>query len=670
MALIKLQPWRAIKVLFGYSADGNKQSLVMPHGMKNLAMNMYTYGKDPLSTWYARKVHLTQDRLQAYKEFDDMDSDDVVVSALDLYAEDSTQADTNTGRRIWVEAEDEKVEEICNDMFDRINADEQCFSITREIAKYGNSFGAVIQEENADGTPGKVIQLLAAPVYALSRIEDEEGRLIGFAVAPIEQMGSTIGMAQPSDLTQGKPTDPPWAFVHWRLLGRERIESYGTSLLWPARRPYRRLRMAEDALVIYRLKRSPDRFVFGIKGLSGMAPEDRQKIMRKIRQELRKKHLINPETGQVRSELEPLGVDEDIIVDEESVNVTRLTGSAQVNHVLDIEYLRKRFMGSLKIPPDYLGFSDAKSGFIAESPLSYQDINFARVCKRLQAASMDGFSLLCQINMAWCGIDPRAGLAKFFVHMNPVSSLDERNQLELEKVRAETLEILTKVGAALGIDSDEWHAFLLNRSRLPSHLFRKSGKDGMDLLRGQVMVEKKPLDESKCESIEESLKTSDKVTVEEKQEFNQRLHGLISLREWKEVTEYDEEGSRQIKIIDMVRLLNIRELFSPALGSNIRSSNVVLHVVEDQHIPLSVPGTDKKLLEAKTVTEWNSEDKKTEVKKTKDLMERTIEGLKKKQAEEEDRQRKLQELSEKYGIDPEDFEEFDLEEEDDEEDAD
>lgn len=666
--MIQLQPWRALKVLFGFSDTGDKRGTVKPKSLTNLAMNLYAYGKDPISTWYARKVHLTQDRLQAYKEFDYMDSDDVVTSALDLYAEDACQTDLTTGRRIWIEADDEEVENICNEMLERINANEQSFAIARESAKYGNSFSALIQEEKDDGTPSKVLQLLAAPVYALSRIEDDEGRLIGFAVCPIEQMGSAIGMAQPSDLTQGKPTDPPWAFVHWRLLGRERIESYGTSLLWPARRPYRRLRLAEDALVIYRLKRSPDRFVFEIQGLSGMSPEDRVKAMRKIRQELRKKHLIDPDTGHVRQELEPLGPDEDIIVDGEAVKVTRLTGSAQVNHVMDIDYLRKRFFGSLKIPPDYMGFSDAKSGFIAESPLSYQDVNFARVVKRLQHCVMEGFGLVAQINLCWCGIDPRSSRAKFTVHMNPVSALDEKNRLELERVRAETLEILQRVGQALGIDSDEWHAYLLQRSQIPTHLLRPSrGKEG-DLLKGKVVVQEKikKIVESKknlVESTEKKIRES--VDEELCEDFFGRISGNIEIRHFTERKDGDK-----VVTVETKKYVDIRNLFAPCFGPNTFQSNGTMNLYDHEHLPLATLGNDKKLMEAKAVTEWKSDSNKRKIKNAKGLMSESLKKLKEDIEKKEEAAKKRQALEEKYMLDSEDLEEFDFEEDEDEESTD
>jgi hypothetical protein len=521
----------------------------------------------------------------------------------------NTQIDPTTGKRIWVEADDEEVEKLCNDLLERVNADEQVFSIARELAKYGNSFGAVVQKEREDGTPGEIVNVVAAPVYALSRIEDDEGRLIGFCVAPIEQLGSALTLAQPADLSQGKPTDPPWSFVHWRLLGKERVEAYGTSYLWAARHAYRRLRMSEDALLIYRLRRSPDRFVFQIKGLSGMSAEDRSRTMRKIRQELNKKHLINPETGNVRSEMEPLGGNEDIIVDDEAITVNRLQGSMQVNQVFDVEYFRKRFLGALKIPADYMGFSDAKSGFIAESPLAYQDINFARVINRLQQSTMQGYALLCQINLAWVGIDPRSARAKFTIHMNPVSSLDEKNRLELEKTRAETLDILQRIGKTVGIDTDQWYAYLLQRSGIPTHLLRTSAKSKNDLLKGKVVVQS--ASRSKVTPLEESRVN----------DFEKRIRESTAL-----------EGALKENFFIIIRRLP--QIFNTQ-GPNTYSSAWNHNMFGEKQTPevkllneAEQKATGKRVLLGSMITEWRSEAKKAEIKGIKNLMTETIAKLK------------------------------------------
>lgn len=757
----------------------------------------------------------------------------------------NTQVDLSTGRIIWVESEDEATEKICNDLLDRVKADKEAFAIARELAKFGDSFAGVSNERRSDGTPGRILKFLPAPPYALSRLQDEYSRLKGFLVAPIEQLGSALGSGNPFDISQDLPTDPPWSFIHWRLLGKDRFSEYGTSMFAGARRSYRQLRMVEDATVIYRLRKAPDRLLFKLKGLSGLSPEDRRKAMDRVRQEMRKRYMFNRANADIRSEMKPVGFDDDIIVDDESVAVERLAGTLQTNQITDVDYLRKRFFGSLKIPPDYLGFVDSAKGvtvgtsplcltgdtkipladgrtrtlvelqeeykddagfwvyscelpnrrivpgwahhvrktgtqtsiievgldngesvrctpehpflltsgeyaqakdlqpgdslsalYRRESPIhpkyeevfdyahdawlftsrlfvrdydksafdarghfvprnvvhhknynsldnrpenlvmlssqrhmefhganpspralelrdrfvkymrsaegreesrrnakllngygfrqyngseahraaiarrfskpeerekmaavvrknissfheklkkdplkhgiggvwararndpvlyerlvahcrragqkgresarargmlpfqhkvkapdvvmnhkvawirhagradvydmtvdvfhnfatsagvfvhnSMQDINFARGVKRLQVALMEGYSLACQIEMCWAGLDPRATSSKFTMHMNPVSMLDEKQRLDLEQTRLDTIEVLQKVGSALGIEGDEWGAYLLQRSGIPAHLLRKSGlgKDS-GILKGKMQV--------------------------------------------------------------------------------------------------------------------------------------------------------------------------------------
>lgn len=525
MPLVRLHPWRAIQALFGFSSRGKAQEPVLPAGLQKLARDVYIYGKDPVSTWYRDRMALQTDRFEAYKEYDDADADDVVTTILDLYASDACQPDLTTGRVIWAESEDPETEKIADEFLQRIRADQDTFSIAREAAKYGDSFSAVANERRDDGTPGPIMQLIPAPPYAISRIEDEMARLTGFAVAPIEMMGSAIGVANPSQISGGAPTDPPWAFLHWRLRGRDRYTTYGTSMLAAARRPYRRMRMAEDALVLYRLRKSPDRFVFAIKGLGGLPPEDRRLVMERVRQELRKRHLINKDSGTVRSEMLPVGVDEDFVIDEESMAISRLEGSRDYNHITDVDYLRKRFFGTTHVPGAYLGFEDSKGVNVGETPLSFQDINFARVEKRLQIAVMEGYATAIMIDMAWRGMDPRDSKRKFTLHMNPVSALDEKQRAELERIRLDTIDGLVKMGSDLGLSSDEWMAYMIQRAQIPSHLLRAAGRDG-DLLRGRVSV----INESRKRQIDEAVIKAQGVLLErERAILNLRRHFCSTL---------------------------------------------------------------------------------------------------------------------------------------------
>ena len=156
--------------------------------------------------------------------------------------------------------------------------------------------------------------------------------------------------------------------------------------------------------------------------------------------------------------------------------------------MLDIDYLRKRLCGTTGIPPDYLGFSDSPGSFAADIPLSFQDVNFARKEKRLQRGLMEGFVQLVMINLCWLGVDPFAESSEFTIHMGPVSSTDERQMLEVEKIRADTIAVLIDIGNQLGIDTPEWHDYLLKRSGIPAHIIRREPGEISKIIKGQVAV--------------------------------------------------------------------------------------------------------------------------------------------------------------------------------------
>lgn len=483
-----------VKNFFGYGGGSEEPSRIGPSTLQQLISSSFD---DVLSMFYYDQLHLHIDRFELYKTFDDMDADDLVVQCLDLFAEDAVQKDSASGRVLWAEAEDKEIEDLLNKKIQDLKLEENAFAIARELAKYGDSFSGIIQEEKEDGTPGEIVDLLAAPVYAVTRVDDGEGRLSGFHISAVENL-TTKALGQGKTAPKQTPTDPPWSMVHFRMLGKNRMTSYGTSFLMASRRMYRKLRLIEDNLVLYRLKRAPDRFVFAIQGLNALSPEERARVIREIRQTLRKKTSINRETGTMRSELDPIGIDEDLIIDKDAVEVNRLTGSQQINAVMDIEYIRKRFLGTIGIPPDYLGFSDSPGSFAADIPLSFQDVNFSRKEKRLQAAFMEGVAIILKINLCWLGIDPKSKKATFTLHMNPVSAIDEKQRLEVEKIRVETLAALEDIGKALGITGTEWTEYLFKRSMLPTHLLRPDGKEVSGIIKGTIAVNESKILERFC----------------------------------------------------------------------------------------------------------------------------------------------------------------------------
>lgn len=427
-----------------------------------------------LGEYYRKEMELATDRQAIYDEMDLMDMDDIINVALDLIAEDATQIDLDRSQSLWVEEGRKEVKTIINELFKVLEVEDEIFAVARELAKYGDSFSAIYQVEKSNKQPGGIVSIVPRQPKMMYRYEDSFRRLEGFSFGEKEDKDSRSS---------------PWEYIHFRLRGKDRNSCYGTSMMAPARRAFRRLKMMEDAMAIYRIKRAPDRLVFNIQGLDALSTDERVETFNKIRQQLSKKQLMDPATGQVRSEVQPWNIDHNIYVDADSLKIDQLRGSTNAGSVLDIDYARKRLFGLLKIPPDYLGFSEAAGGFLAQSPLSSQDIQFGRQIKRLQRALLQGYTRLIQIHMAWLGIDPSLSQNEFTLGITPVTFLDEMQRAQLLQVKATVLGILSDIGRALEVDKAKLIPYFLKISGLPYEIWGPDREDGPgDALSGSIDI--------------------------------------------------------------------------------------------------------------------------------------------------------------------------------------
>lgn len=494
MALYKkLNPMPKLKQLFNFGQE--QPPAVSGDFDPDWTGEAGKHGPGAAWDYFSREMSLAQERMSIYNELEQMDEDDVISAVLDLYAEDATQMELTTGKVVWIESENEDIKEILNDLFQRLSIDDEAAAIAREIALYGDSFSSIIQELSEEGMPHKIIALKPIDPKTIWREEDKLGRLKGF------RRGKGT-MDDSSSLSQ------PWDYLHFRLRGKHRTSMYGYGVITGARRMFRMLKMMEQALVIYRLKRAPDRLVFALKGLGGLAPEQRFRILNRIRRTVKKKLFRDPSADKTQTETNPLALDEDLFIDGDSVDVQHFQSTARVDHVLDVEYVKKRLFMSLRVPPDYLGQAEARGGLLAQSPLAHQDVQFARQVKRLQRALIDGFVRLAQIDLAWRDIDPLDSSNDFSVNMQPVSYLDEMQRSNLVRIRAETILLLEQIGQAMELDRKAWLKYVFRLSGFPEEVLNQIAKEGGETAAGDL--------EGEVELTGSEKKTMDKVLQSDK----------------------------------------------------------------------------------------------------------------------------------------------------------
>lgn len=444
----------AAKIRGYFSRDKEQAALVLARGQSNdrfpgqagdLLNNL---GYDALAEY----LKLEADLLSRYSDYEDMDDYPEISTAIDIFADDATQPNTPINRTVWVSSRDTTVEHVLDDLFHkRLRMDEEIWEIARTLVKYGNDY-----EELLVGKDG-VLGLNFLPPPTIRRVEAEKGQLLGFmqdykgkfSYSPQEFMqalsqrsssianGAPMGNGGPG-LTAGQngPKVVPlegWEVVHFRMRSKHRRSVYGFSVLESARWIWKRLMLLEDAALIYRLQRAPERFAFYVD-VGDLPPTEALAYLNRVRQQYKKKKWVNPTTGRVDLKFNPLGQDEDFFVpSRKGTDGTRIDvlGAPQWQSMDDIEYFRTKMFAAMKVPKSYLGQDEGT----ARAVLSAEDVRFARTVLRVQRELKNGLRKMCRVHLSALNIDPQA--VHYDIHMTVPSAVFELAQMEVRNARAD-----------------------------------------------------------------------------------------------------------------------------------------------------------------------------------------------------------------------------------------
>ncbi len=408
---------------------------------------LLAYGYDVVSSYLTTE----NDLLTRYSDYENMDDDPLLSTAIDIFSDDATQPNPELKRTMWVDSKDRTVKDILDrDLFQRtLRMDEEAWPITRTVAKYGNNF-----EEILVGPDG-VMGLNYLPPPTVRRIEGPRGELYGF----IQDFRGKYGY-NPHDfheilrarfdkfnkMAQQSSTDgairydrshavalEDWEVVHFRLHGKHRRSIYGVSLLEASRWIWKRLMLLEDAALLYRLQRAPERFAFYVD-VGDLPPAEALAFVNRVRQMYKKKRFFDPGTGRLNVKWEPLTSDDDFFIPvrkgQEGARIEVL-GAPSWQQMDDIEYFLKKILASLKIPRSYL----AQEQGVGRQILSSQDIQFARTVLRLQREIKNGMSKVCRVHLAAIGINPAE--VDYEVNMTMPSAIYHLAQIEVQNARAD-----------------------------------------------------------------------------------------------------------------------------------------------------------------------------------------------------------------------------------------
>jgi hypothetical protein len=355
------------------------------------------------------------DRMARYSDFSEMEATPEIASALDIYSEETASPD-DKGNALHIYSENRKIKELLITLFyDTINVDFNLTMWIRNLCKYGDFF--LFNDVSPE------FGVIGAYPIPISEIEREEG------YDPDDPSAVRFRW-----MTQGNQVLENWQVTHFRLLANDAFLPYGSSVLDPARRIWRQLILIEDAMLVYRVIRAPERRVFYID-IGNVPPENAAEYLEQARTSLKTNAIINSQDGRVDLRYNPLSVDEDYFIPvrggDSGTKIESLAGGQNTAAIEDVEYIQKKMFAALKIPKAYLGY-DEDIG--AKATLAQEDIRFSRTIARIQKTVIAELNKLAMIHLYAHGFDGE-DLIDFNLKLSNPSSIAQQQKLELISTR-------------------------------------------------------------------------------------------------------------------------------------------------------------------------------------------------------------------------------------------
>lgn len=237
-------------------------------------------------------------------------------------------------------------------------------------------------------------------------------------------------------ITQGNQLLENWQVTHFRMLGNDAFLPYGSSVLEGARRIWRQLILIEDAMLVYRVIRAPERRVFYID-VGNVPPDEVANYLEQVQTSLKRNQIVDKKTGKVDLRYNPLSVEEDFFLPvrggESGTKIDTLAGGQNTAAIEDVQYIQKKLFAALKIPKAYLGY-DEDIG--SKATLSQEDIRFSRTIQRIQKTVVSELNKLAQIHLYCHGFEGE-DLADFELHLSNPSTVAQMQKLELIRAKFE-----------------------------------------------------------------------------------------------------------------------------------------------------------------------------------------------------------------------------------------
>jgi len=396
-------------------------------------------------------------RLELFRDYDVMDMDPIIASALDIYS-DECLVPSEFGNVLTIRSKNENVKRILHNLFyDILNVEFNMWSWTRNMCKYGDFF---LRMEISPEYGVYLVHPISP--YEITRVEGSDPKNLNYV--KYQHDGAGGGMEYEN-----------FEIAHFRLLSDSNFLPYGKSMIEPARRVWKQLSLMEDAMLIHRIMRAPEKRIFQID-VGNIPPAEIDAAMQRIISQVKKVPYIDDKTGDYNLRFNLNNMVEDFYLPvrggDSGTKIDTLPGM-DFTGIDDLEYVRNKMMAALKIPKAFLGYEEGISG---KATLAAEDVRFARTISRIQRIIISELTKIAIVHLYVQGYQD-ASLVDFELELSNPSTIFEQEKLEIWQNK-------------ITLANDMMESNLFSKKWLYNNVFNMSGDD-IEALQSDVIKDKK-----------------------------------------------------------------------------------------------------------------------------------------------------------------------------------
>ncbi len=336
---------------------------------------------------YQKAVYYEPTRIASYYDYEAMEYTPEISVALDIFAEEATTANEN-GKVLTIYSDSGRIKKELTHLFENVlDINANLTSWARNVCKYGDNFiyNKIVPNQGIVG----VTQL---PNIEMTRSEPGFSKITSLDDQQKEQNIKFFWNDKNVEFNS-------FEISHFRLLGDDRRLPYGTSMLEKVRRIWKQLLLSEDAMLVYRVTRAPERRVYKVF-VGNMDDKDVDAYVDKIANNFKRVNMVDKNNGNQDTRYNALAVDQDYFIPvrdpQLAMPIETLPGAQNLSEIADIEYIQKKMLAALRVPKAFIGFEEATGD---GKNLAILDVRFARAVHRVQKALIQELNKMAIIHL-------------------------------------------------------------------------------------------------------------------------------------------------------------------------------------------------------------------------------------------------------------------------------